>query len=166
MKEIIVFFLSDKEYGIEISGMQSLENYREIQHASDLPDGMNGLVQIRDDIYPVYDMKLKFCLPARQVTEDTKILLLRTHAGKVAIVVDRVGKVFRAEDKDIQEFPRVARTRDTDYINFIAKRGNDLIVVVNPDTLLTDEQYAAVEEKESHAEETSDDSNTNNGGKL
>jgi len=42
--------------------------------------------------------------------------------------------------------------------------GNDLIVVVNPDTLLTDEQYAAVEEKESHAEETSDDSNTNNGG--
>ena len=137
-----------------------------IQHASDLPDGMNGLVQIRDDIYPVYDMKQKFCLPAKEVTEDTKILLLRTHAGKVAIVVDRVGKVFRAEDKDIQEFPRVARTRDTDYINFIAKRGNDLIVVVNPDTLLTDEQYAAVEEKESHAEETSDDSNTNNGGKL
>ena len=127
---------------------------------------MNGLVQIRDDIYPVYDMKQKFCLPAKEVTEDTKILLLRTHAGKVAIVVDRVGKVFRAEDKDIQEFPRVARTRDTDYINFIAKRGNDLIVVVNPDTLLTDEQYAAVEEKESHAEETSDDSNTNNGGKL
>ena len=80
--------------------------------------------------------------------------------------MDRVGKVFRAEDKDIQEFPRVARTRDTDYINFIAKRGNDLIVVVNPDTLLTDEQYAVVEEKESHAEETSDDSNTNNGGKL
>ena len=66
MKEIIVFFLSDKEYGIEISGMQSLENYREIQHASDLPDGMNGLVQIRDDIYPVYDMKQKFCLPAKE----------------------------------------------------------------------------------------------------
>ena len=99
MKEIIVFFLSDKEYGIEISGMQSLENYREIQHASDLPDGMNGLVQIRDDIYPVYDMKQKFCLPAKEVTEDTKILLLRTHAGKVAIVVDRYFalriKIFR-----------------------------------------------------------------------
>ncbi|MGN1205415.1 MAG: chemotaxis protein CheW [Eubacterium sp.] len=161
MKEIIVFFLSDKEYGIEISGMQSLENYQEIEHESDLPEGMSGLVKIRDEIYPVYDMKRKLCLPAKEVTEDTKILLLRTKAGKIAIVVDRVGKVFRAQDADVKDFPCVARMPDTDYIDFVAKRGNELIVVINPDSLLDEEQFAAVEHRESHAEETSDDSNTN-----
>ena len=148
MKEVIVFYLSDKEYGIEISNMQSLENYREIQHANDLPEGISGLVKIRDEIFPVYDLKEKFCLPAREVTENTKILLLLTHVGKIAIVADHVGKVFRAEDGDVQDFPRVARTKGTEYIDFIAKRGNELVVVVDPDALLNSEQCAAIQDRE------------------
>ena len=85
MKEIIVFFLSDKEYGIEISGMQSLENYREIQHASELPDGMNGLVQIRDDIYPVYDMIQSTGLPILMHMGDPRTT--RSHPRRLANVL-------------------------------------------------------------------------------
>ncbi len=144
MKEIIVFFISGKEYGIEISGMQSLENYREIIPFPDAPDCILGTVKIRDEVYPVFDIKHKFMLPATEVTEDTKILLLKTNVGIVACVVDNVGKVFRAEGDHVQPFPLVARSDDTAYIDFIAKRNNELIVVMAPDALLTPEEAEEV----------------------
>lgn len=145
MKEIIVFFISGKEYGIEISGMQSLENYREITPFPEAPECILGTVTIRDEIYPVFDIKAKLTsvrsvLSAESVTEDTKIILLRTKVGNMACVADRVGKVFRAEGENVQPFPQVARTKDTDYIDFVAKRNNELIVVVDPNTLLTPEE--------------------------
>lgn len=144
MKEIIVFFISGKEYGVEISGMQSLENYQEIIPFSGAPKCILGTVTIRDEVYPVYDIKSKFALPSAEVTEDTKILLLKTSAGTIACVVDDVGKVFRAEGENVQPFPQVARTDATAYINFIAKRNNELIVVINPDALLTEEEAKQV----------------------
>lgn len=152
MKEVIVFFISGKEYGIEISGMQSLENYRDIVPFPGAPDCILGTVKIRDEIYPVYDIKAKFCLPAAEVTENTKILLLRTNVGNLACVVDNVGKVFRAEGEDVQPFPSVARSEDTDYIDFIARRQNELIVVINPNTLLTSEESECVSKIDFSAE--------------
>lgn len=150
MKEIIVFFIDGNEYGIEISGMQSLENYREVVSCPDVPECILGTVTIRDEIYPVFDIRAKLSsgtntsaksLPSEDsVTEDTKIILLRTDAGNIACVVDRVGKVFRAEGENVQPFPAVARTKDTSYIDFVAKRNNELIVVIDPNALLTPEE--------------------------
>lgn len=138
MKEIIAFFISGKEYGIEISGMQSLENYKQIDAFPGAPECILGTTLIRDEIYPVYDIKAKFMLPSEEVTENTKLLLLRTSIGNIACVVDSVGKVFRADGDDVQPFPAVARTNDTAYIDFVARRDNDLIVVIDPDKLMSD----------------------------
>lgn len=140
MKEVIVFFIGDKEYGIEISGMQSLENYQEIAPFSGAPECILGTVIIRNIVYPVYNIKAKFSLPLTEATEDTKILLLKTNAGTVACVVDSVGKVFRAEGDNVQPFPKVARTEGTEFIDFIAKRNNELIVVIDPNAMVTEEE--------------------------
>lgn len=144
MKEIIVFFISGREYGVEISGMQSLENNQEIKPFPEAPKCILGTIKIRDEIYPVYDIRAKFMFPALGNTENAKIILLRTKAGTLACVVDDVGKVFRAEGEDIQSFPPVARTEDTGYIDFVARRNNELIVVINPDELLTDEECSEI----------------------
>ena len=82
MKEIITFFISGREYGIEISGMQSLESYQEIHPLSEAPDCILGTIVVRDEVYPVYDLRAKLNLPAAEMTKDTKILLLRTRLSR------------------------------------------------------------------------------------
>lgn len=151
MKEVIVFFLNGTEYGVEISGMQSLENFQQIRPLPDAPEGILGTVKIREESYPVFDLKSKIIPGTQKVspetaTEDTKILLLRTNAGNIACIVDDVGKVFRAEGDNVQPFPGMARTEETGYIDFIARRDNELIVVINSFALLTEEQEKALKE--------------------
>lgn len=162
MKEIIVFFIDEGEYGVEIAGMQSLENFVGITPFPDGPDYILGTVKVRDDIYPVYDIRTKLAIPAKEPTEETKVLLLRTKAGSLACVVDSISKVFRAEGENIQQFPGVARTEATKYIDFVVRRDKELIVVINPDELLTEEEvkeirkidFSKTEEEESEEEET------------
>ena len=150
MREIIVFFLNGKEYGIEIIGMQSLEKIQEIRPLPDAPDYILGTVKIRDGIYPVFDINSKISTLAGpgggQAVEYTKILLLRTKAGTGACLVDRVDKVLRAEGEDVQPFPKMAMTKDTDFVDFVVRRENRLIVVIKPNALLTEEQVKCIRE--------------------
>lgn len=154
MKEIIVFILNGKEYGVEIGGMQSLEKIQEISPVQDAPDYILGSVNIRDEFYPVFDINSRFGLPKRtkpvvEHTADgqevhTKILLLRTPAGTIACMVDGIGKVLRAEGENIQSFPKMAMTEGTDFVDFIVREAGRLIVVIRPQQLLSEEQVAAI----------------------
>ncbi len=153
MKEIITFFISGREYGIEISGMQSLESYQEIHSLSEAPDCILGTIVVRDEVYPVYDIQAKLNLPAAEMTKDTKILLLRTSKRGIACMVDSVDKVFQAEGDNIQTFPKEAQTEGTDYIDFIARRDGELIVVINPDALMSEEDFDLIDELDLSQEE-------------
>lgn len=163
MKEIIVFFIGEGEYGVEIAGMKSLENFMGITPLPDVPEYILGTVKIRDDIYPVYDLKAKLAVPVTQTAEEPKVLVLQTKAGSLACVVDNVSKVFRAEGENIQQFPGMARTEATKYIDFVVRKDNELIVVINPQELLTEEEveeirkidFSKTEEQATEEEETS-----------
>lgn len=150
VKEVIVFIIGGKKYGIEIGGMQSLENYQEIKPFPDAPDSILGTVKIRDVIIPVFDINRMIGIPAVQKTADEvehrKILLLRTKAGTLACIVDGVENVFRAEGEDVQSVPRITRTEGTDFLDFVIRKDNNLIVVIQPNALFTDEQIKSIKE--------------------
>lgn len=145
MKEIITFFLDGKRYGIEISGMQSLESCQEIQPLEEAPEGILGTVEVREEIFPVLDIRARLALPPGRAPEGEeeirkKILLLRTGAGVIACMIDGMGKVFRAEGDDVQTFPSIAKTKETEFVDFIVRVERELVVVIRPDALLTKEQ--------------------------
>lgn len=145
MKEIITFILNGKRYGVEISGMQSLESYQEIRPLPEAPAGILGTVEVREEIFPVLDIRAKLGLPPRQASagdEDIrkKTLLLRTNSGVIACMIDGMGKVFRAEGDDLQSFQGLAKTEETDFVDFVVRIEQELVVVIKPNALLTKEQ--------------------------
>lgn len=141
MREIVVFFLSGKEYGVEIGGMQGFENYVPMTEVSD-PDGkMLGVVTIRGEMVPIINIKKCLVLPPAGVTEDTKYVILRTSNGKVGFVVDGVSQILRIEGDDIQEFPRLLQGKETKYVDFIARKEMNLVLVINPEGILTEKEW-------------------------
>ena len=68
-------------------------------------------------------------------------------------MVDSVDKVFQAEGDNIQIFPKEAQTAGTDYIDFIARRDGELIVVINPDALMSEEDFDIMNELDLSQEE-------------
>ncbi len=154
MKEIVTFFLSGKEYGVEVNGMQGIENYKEYSPASDLPECIPGFVSIRDEMLPVLDMKKKLVLPQTPVTGGTKYVVLRLKQGKLAFVADGVSRIIQADGDGIQDFPAIMQSKATSYADFIVNHEGHLILTINPEGLLTKEEWGQIEKVlESRSEE-------------
>lgn len=145
MKEVVTFFLSGKEYGVEVSRMQGIENYEEMTAAADLPDCLAGIVSIRDELVPVVDIKKRLVLPPVAVTGETKYLVLFAKRGKIAFVADGVSRILQAEDDDLKDFPSLMQTDRTSYVDFVVQHEGRLILAMDPEGLLTEEEWGEVE---------------------
>lgn len=146
-KEIVVFFLSGKEYGIEISSMQGIENYVPLAKNSDSQSNVQGVVAIRDEVIPVIDIKKCLVLPFVEITGETKYVVVRTPHGRAAFLVDGVSKIFHVDENDIRECPSLVQGKGTHYVDFIARNGNDLVLVLNPDSLLTENEWEEAQKR-------------------
>lgn len=154
MKEIVLFFLSGKQYGIEISGMQGLENYSPMAAMERLGGKFLGIVTIRGEMIPVINIKKCMVLPPVGVTVETKYVVLRTSHGEVAIIVDGVSGIIQIEGEDIQPCPALITGDKTGYVDFVARKDDHLVLCVNPDGLLSDFEWAEINKilKEKEAE--------------
>ncbi len=144
MKEFVAFFLSGKLYGADIAHMQGIEPYQELVPAKDLPGCLQGLVNIRGDLIPVVDIRKHLTLPPTGITDETKYIIFLTRNQRLACRIDGISNIFKAEDANIKGMPELTQTGDIHCLDCIVKNGNDLILIINPDNLLSDEDWEQV----------------------
>lgn len=147
MKEVVVFFLAGKEYGVEITNMQGIENYVPMTEVTDSKGKMTGVVSIRGEMIPVIDIRKCLVLPPVPATADTKYVVLRTTHGKAAIAVDGVSQIFRMEGENIRDIPPMFQGNGTGYVDFVIRNGQNLVLVIAPERLLSKPEWESIDEK-------------------
>lgn len=147
VKEIVQFFLSGKKYAVELRNMQGIENYTPMVETSDSANAMLGVVTIRGEVIPVINIKACLSLQPAPVTETTKYVVLRTVHGKMALVADDVGDISRLSDEDRRDCPFLIRGSETGYVSFVAKDGQNLILVINPDELISESDWKSIQNR-------------------
>lgn len=145
MKEIITFFLCGKLYGVDVEDVNAVELYTDVVRLGCEPEHVMGIVDIRDEKVPVLDIHKRLIMPQTPVTDGTRILMFRTVHGALACVADGVPGIIQAEGENVQEFPPLMKDERTGYSDYVVKNGNDLIIVLNPNHLLIEEEWQALE---------------------
>ena len=142
MREVILFLVGNRKYGIDITGMQGIEPYQNPTLLQETPEIIEGIATIRDEVYPVLNLANRFRMSRSSVTKETSYLIMDTNGGKLACVVDEVIGIHAADGTDVQEFPPMMRTDGTNYVDFVIRieGDNDLVIIIDPKNLLTTEQ--------------------------
>lgn len=143
-KDILIFSVAGRQYGIGVKELQSIENYIPPTSVSNGPELIPGIVSMRDEIYPVIDLHCKFSMPKAEVTEETKYLLINTNAGKAACMVDSVIEIYKSDQEQVKPFPSMLRTKGTEYADCIIQAHDKLVLVISPENLFTDEEAKEV----------------------
>ena len=104
---------------------------------------IRGVIGLRGKIIPIFDLAARLEL-AGTGTEPGKIVILETGTGQVGVMVDEVEEVLTMEADQLEPVP----TANTDTIDAIAKIGDRLVILLNPEGLFaatpsTDELAAA-----------------------
>jgi purine-binding chemotaxis protein CheW len=101
----LLFRLGDEEYGVPIDRVQSIEELQKIVAVPDMPSYVRGVINLRGNVIPTVDLRLRFGMPARDYDDRTCIIIINAHSRVVGFIVDTVSEVHQIPAKNIQPAP-------------------------------------------------------------
>jgi len=137
-RQLVIFSLGTEEYGLPITRVQEIIRYTEPRGVASPTPWLRGVINLRGKIVPVCDLALRLGLPTERV-DSAKIVIVETEHGTAGVIVDDVEEVLTVEEEQLESVP----SADTDYVEAIAKVGDRLAVLLNPDGLFAGVEMAA-----------------------
>lgn len=142
-EQILVFSLADEELGLDISCVREVLKLGDIHPLVQAPDFVEGVIEIRNHIIAVMDLRKKFNLdPAKDKTKN-RIIVCKLRGFVVGLIVDSVSEVLRIALNDIQPTPGIISLQaKNNCFSGIAHANERVIAILDLEKILTNEEIA------------------------
>jgi purine-binding chemotaxis protein CheW len=137
-RQLVIFSLGTEEYALPITRVQEIIRYTEPRSVASRTRWIRGVINLRGNIVPVCDLAERLGLGLER-PQSAKIVIVETAAGTAGVIVDDVDEVLTVSPEQLEDVP----TADAAYVDAIAKVGERLAILLNPDGLLAGVQIAA-----------------------
>ncbi len=142
----LTYQLGNECYGIEIKYVTEIIGIQAIIHVPELPEYVKGIINLRGKIIPVMDARLRFKKEARDYNDRTCIIVVDLNDLSIGLIVDKVTEVLTIPVMDVVDPPRINRTTGYGYIKKIGKIGNEVILLLDCERLLSEDELQCLNE--------------------
>lgn len=140
-KQYIVVRIGNEQYGIDIQYVDNIVRMQRITRVPKAQSYFKGVINLRGEIIPVMSIRLKFGLEPDEITNATRIIILKLEAqSAIGILVDEVKEVVTLEDESIEKVTYNAKDEKSVYLSGIGKNGENLISLLNIAGVIVDKE--------------------------
>ena len=140
--QFVTFRLKDETYGINVMQVQEVLRVTEIAPVPGAPGFVLGIINLRGNVVTVIDTRTRFGLPTTEVDDSSRIVIIESEEQVVGILVDSVAEVVELRQSEIDSAPNIGNEESSRYIQGVASRDEDLLIVVDLNKLLTEEEWS------------------------
>jgi len=137
----VTFRLADEIYGINVMQVQEVLRVSEIAPVPGAPHYVLGIINLRGNVVTVIDTRIRLGLETAEVTDSTRIVIIEGARHVVGILVDCVAEVVDLPMSEVESAPNVGSDESSKYIQGVASRDGELLILVDLNKLLTDEEW-------------------------
>ncbi len=133
----LTFVLAGEEYGINILSVQEIRGWSEVRSLPNTPDYLVGVMDLRGEIVPIVDMRLRFNLPELPRSPTSVVIILRHQDPDndnnlvLGLIVDAVSDVYELSDSQVKPAPNFGARIDTRFIRGIASIDSKLLLLID-----------------------------------
>jgi len=138
------FRLGDEDYCLEIRHVTEIVGIQKVTEVPDMPHYVKGVVNLRGQVIPVIDMRLRFNMPGREYDERTCIVVISLNGGQVGLVVDTVNEVRSIEETNVSPPPKSGGAPSAQYIRGLGKVGESVKIILDANKLLFEDEMAGL----------------------
>lgn len=136
----LLFPLGDELYGIPIHTVINIVELQKITAVPDVPNYIKGLINLRGNVLPVIDLRVRFNLSAREYDDRTCIIIVKAGDQSFGLIVDTVAEVQDIPSEQIEPPVQVMNKKfNKQYIMGIGKVGDSIRILLNVDKLLEED---------------------------
>ena len=141
---LVCFRIGKETYGVDISTVREIVRVEEITRVPGTPEFVLGVVNLRGRILSVVDLGHRLGLAPSTVTTSSRILVTQLDGVSVGFLVDAATEVAKIAAEQVEPPPTFTGSVDVEYLEGVAKWGEELIIILNPSQILGSSQAAVV----------------------
>lgn len=135
----LLFVVGVEEFGIEISCVQEIINMVSITQVPSTPSYVKGIINLRGDIIPVIDVRVRFRMEERPYDDLTCIIVIEQKGYNIGLIVDGVNEVKYIKENNISSPPSVKLTYSNQFVKNLGHSDDKVVLLLELDKLLNDE---------------------------
>ena len=147
--QYLTFKLDDEVFALDISQVREVLDFTTVTKVPRTPDFMKGVINLRGNVVPVVDLKLKFDMPKTEKTVNTCIIITEVNVGGEKTVIgalsDSVQEVMDLDPENIEPAPKIGTTLRTEFIKGMGKRNDKFVIILDIDNVFSEEEMAMVQ---------------------
>jgi purine-binding chemotaxis protein CheW len=136
--QLLLFALDERRFALALSSIERAVRVVDITPLPAAPSTVLGIVNVRGDVIPVYDLRRRFGLAEREINLGDQLIIGRTARQKVALLVDSVRGVLEVAEEKIAAAEKILP--DIEYVHGIVKLPDGLVLIHDLDRFLSPEE--------------------------
>lgn len=133
------FKLGDEMFASSVSKVLNILDLIPITKVPKSPRHMKGVINLRGEVLPLIDARVKLGVEEKEFTKDTCILVLDIESSEdsihVGAIVDSVHDVFDVTEDKIMQAPTVGNTYNYKYIRGVVETKGSFTMLLEMDSL-------------------------------
>ncbi len=119
----LTFLSNDQLFAVSIADIVQIVGIQEITPLPEFPAYVKGIINLRGDILPIIDMRLRMGNPEAPYTERSCIIVAKIRNTLFGFIADRVEEVLDISPEQISPPPRLAGSGASEYLSGIGRLG-------------------------------------------
>jgi purine-binding chemotaxis protein CheW len=151
-EQYLIFSLAREAFAVRIAYIKEIIEYDTLTEVPMMPACVRGVINLRGSVVPIIDLGARFKQGQTQVGRRTCIVIIDLGPAEgrndVGILVDGVNEVLEIPSGDIEPPPAFGARMRSDFIEGLARRAGDFVIVLRVERLLALDDLAGGEADE------------------
>jgi Chemotaxis signal transduction protein len=144
------FTVDNENYCMDILKVKELMGMTAITPLPRTPQFIRGVINLRGQIIPIIDLRLKFGIAFQEYSKRTCIIVVEVKYEEenilMGLVVDAIQEVVNIPDDKMSRIPYINAKIKSEYIKSIADTPEGMKIVLDVLKVLNDEELAVVKD--------------------
>lgn len=146
IKQYLTFRIGNENYGLELSQTREIIEYSGITEVPLMPNFLRGVINLRGEVVPVIDLAVRLGRKSIEVQKRTCIIVVELQNNEqnhvLGLLADSVSEVIEMNDENIEDAPSFGANIRADFIQGIAKRDDEFVVLLDANNALSIRELA------------------------
>lgn len=134
--QLVAFRLAGGLFGIGIEHIQEVIRFEKLSPAPGSKDYIEGLIDLREEVIPVLDLKKRMGMPSTEDYRGTRILISTAHDYLFGLIVDSVEEVYTAEITDFFPPPENSFDQGKEFALGVTRKNEEILIYLDIEKIL------------------------------
>lgn len=132
----MVFIINGQKYALSSNYIIEIIEVLPITKVPFLPEYMKGIINLRSNIIPVMDARMRFDIEPIDYNERTCIIIIENNNSKIGLIVDTVNEVIHISPEKNMNMDSSKEDGKTNFIKSVSEENNDIQLILDCDSLM------------------------------